>query len=45
MPQYLDFQQFMADVRGLKPILVKAESEEDFYDTGSDPHKYGLVIE
>jgi SAM-dependent methyltransferase len=45
MSEYLDFQRFMADVRGLEPILVRAESEEDFYDTGSDGHRYGLVIE
>jgi 2-polyprenyl-3-methyl-5-hydroxy-6-metoxy-1,4-benzoquinol methylase len=45
MSEYLDFQRFMADVRGLEPILVKAESEEDFYDTGSDGHQYGLVID
>jgi SAM-dependent methyltransferase len=43
--QYLDFQRFMADIRGLNPILIKAESEEDFYDTGSDGHRYGLVID
>ena len=45
MSEYLNFQRFMADVRGLEPILVRAESEEDFYDTGSDGHRYGLVIE
>jgi hypothetical protein len=43
--EYLDFQRFMADIRGLNPILIKAESEEDFYDTGADGHRYGLVIE
>jgi 2-polyprenyl-3-methyl-5-hydroxy-6-metoxy-1,4-benzoquinol methylase len=45
MREYLDFQQFMADVRGLEPVLIRAETEEDFYDTGSDGHEYGLVIE
>jgi SAM-dependent methyltransferase len=45
MREHLDFQQFMADVRGLEPVLIKAETEEDFYDTGSDGHEYGLVIE
>jgi hypothetical protein len=43
--EYLDFQQFNADIRGLNPILIKAESEEDFYDTGADGNRYGLVIE
>jgi hypothetical protein len=45
MREHLDFQQFMADVRGLEPVLIRAETEEDFYDTGSDGHEYGLVIE
>jgi SAM-dependent methyltransferase len=44
IPDYLQFQAFMADARGLQVQQQQAATEFDFYDT-KDGNDYGLVIE
>jgi len=45
-PVYYEYQRFMASIRGLdERAVVVQTSEEDYYDTGADGHRYGLVVE
>ena len=45
VPEYLDFVRFLAELRGLEPVLVQAPKEEEFYDSRTDGRDYGLIIE
>ena len=44
-PIYCDYQRFMAGIRGLDLDVVLATSDRDYYDTGADGHRYGVVVE
>jgi SAM-dependent methyltransferase len=42
---FVDFFRFMCDVRNVEPVIVQSEHERDYYESGADGHRYGLVIE
>jgi 2-polyprenyl-3-methyl-5-hydroxy-6-metoxy-1,4-benzoquinol methylase len=42
---FLEFIEFLATTRKLKPVLDKADTDQTFFDTAADSHSYGLVVE
>lgn len=45
IPEFLDFIRWRAGHHGLEPVLHEATTDQTYYDTRADGHRYGVVVE